>query len=255
MTGLGLLLLALGVADAVAGGLPGHPPVRTWAGILGGTVAAGLVATTAGTGTAAVGWALATGAVAAGWLRLRAGDRLPEVRAWAALGLLALAATAALVAGSATPARTDSPLGRVLGGLDVPALAGATPAALVLLLGAAVAMGATGNAVVRTVLVLAGPDVARSRSRLRGGRLIGPLERYLILGLALAGQPTAASLVVAAKSVLRFPELASAARRDEARDAAGGPATLDRVDAVTEYVLIGSLVSWAVALAPVALLA
>ena len=89
----------------------------------------------------------------------------------------------------------------------------------------------------------------RRRGHRRGGRLIGPLERYLILGLALAGEPTAASLVVAAKSILRFPELASVARREDRGE------RLDRVDAVTEYVLIGSLVSWAVALAPVALLA
>ena len=55
----------------------------------------------------------------------------------------------------------------------------------------------------------------------------------LVLGLVIAGEPTTAALVVTAKSLLRYPEL-----REH-----------DEVDlhAVTEYVLIGSLVSWTIA--------
>ncbi|MEZ5165180.1 MAG: hypothetical protein R2695_01345 [Acidimicrobiales bacterium] len=64
--------------------------------------------------------------------------------------------------------------------------------------------------------------------------MIGPLERLLILGLVVAGQPTTAALVVTAKSLLRYPEL---------RDADG----ID-VHELTEYVLIGSLLSWMLAL-------
>ena len=36
---------------------------------------------------------------------------------------------------------------------------------------------------------------------------LGPLERLFILGLGLAGNLTAAAIVVAAKGLLRFPEL------------------------------------------------
>ena len=57
----------------------------------------------------------------------------------------------------------------------------------------------------------------RPALRLKGGRLLGPLERLLILGLGLAGEVTAASIVIAAKGLIRFPELQ--AERDHARGA------------------------------------
>lgn len=66
----------------------------------------------------------------------------------------------------------------------------------------------------------------------RGGRLIGPLERLLILGLALAGQYAAIGGVVAAKGIVRFPEITAGA--DKSSNA--------------EYFLVGSLASWGIAL-------
>ena len=79
---------------------------------------------------------------------------------------------------------------------------------------------------------------------LKGGRLLGPMERVFILGLGLTGQFTAAGIVVAAKGLLRFPELQAA------RDSSRGPG----IHAVTEYFLVGSFASWLIALAAVALL-
>ena len=79
-------------------------------------------------------------------------------------------------------------------------------------------------------------------TRLKGGRLLGPMERVLIVGLGLAGQVTAASLVVAAKGLLRFPELSS----DHGQE---------RIHRLTEYFLVGSFVSWLLALGGVAVLA
>ena len=72
------------------------------------------------------------------------------------------------------------------------------------------------------------------------------MERVLILGLGLAGQLTAAGLVIAAKGLIRFPELQS--KRDETTtvEAVG-------IDEVTEYFLVGSFVSWLVALLSLAL--
>lgn len=63
------------------------------------------------------------------------------------------------------------------------------------------------------------------------GMLIGWLERAIVFAFVLAGQPTAAVLVLTAKSVARFPAL----RRNE--------------EGFAEYFLIGSLTSLAAALA------
>ena len=83
----------------------------------------------------------------------------------------------------------------------------------------------------------------RVEGQLRGGRLLGPLERLFILGLGLAGQVTAASLVIAAKGLIRFPELQSSSRADD-----DGAAPDMRIHALTQYFLVGSFVSWLVAL-------
>ena len=63
-------------------------------------------------------------------------------------------------------------------------------------------------------------------------------------GLVRAGHTTAAGLVIAAKGLIRWPELQSF-RGEE------GPS----IDEVTEYFLVGSFVSWLVALGSLVLLA
>jgi hypothetical protein len=68
---------------------------------------------------------------------------------------------------------------------------------------------------------------------LKGGRLIGPLERVIVLALMLAGAYTLVAAVFAAKGIVRFPEIS----RD---DGSGSRA---------EYFLVGSMVSWGLALA------
>lgn len=66
----------------------------------------------------------------------------------------------------------------------------------------------------------------------RGGRLIGRLERLAILMLVLAEEPAAIGFLVAAKSILRFNEIAR-----------------DRDRHTSEYVIIGTLASFAWAIA------
>jgi hypothetical protein len=66
---------------------------------------------------------------------------------------------------------------------------------------------------------------------LRGGRLIGPLERLLIVLLALGGAQAIIAAVLAAKGIVRFPEI-SEDRRSGSK---------------AEEFLIGSLASWALA--------
>ena len=66
---------------------------------------------------------------------------------------------------------------------------------------------------------------------LRGGRVIGPLERILIVALALVGAEAVIVGLLAAKGIVRFPEISADGRR-------GSKA---------EEFLIGSLVSWTIA--------
>lgn len=64
------------------------------------------------------------------------------------------------------------------------------------------------------------------------GRWIGILERLLIFLLVVGHEAGAAALVVAAKAILRFPEI-----------------TGDEPHLSAEYVLIGSLASWLLGIA------
>jgi hypothetical protein len=86
--------------------------------------------------------------------------------------------------------------------------------------------------------------VPQASDRLKGGRLLGPMERLLIVGLSLAGQLTAATAVVAAKSIIRFPEINAQKLREN-----GGIG----IDDITEYFLLGSFASWIVAIGGLAL--
>ena len=66
----------------------------------------------------------------------------------------------------------------------------------------------------------------------KGGRLIGPLERLLVLILTLAAAYPILAAMLAAKGIVRFPEIS--------RDGETGSRA--------EYFLVGSLVSWVIAL-------
>ncbi len=105
----------------------------------------------------------------------------------------------------------------------------------------------TGNQLVRLVLGSVGAvrpvGEPQPSDRLKGGRLLGPMERLLIVGLGLSGQIATASAVVAAKGIIRFPEL-SAHRKE---------GTGSNIDEVTEYFLVGSFASWLVAMGGLAL--
>lgn len=79
----------------------------------------------------------------------------------------------------------------------------------------------------------AAPALTRDpRAGFKGGRLIGPLERILVLLLTLAAAYPILAAMLAAKGIVRFPEIS--------RDGETG--------ARAEYFLVGSLVSWVIAL-------
>ena len=102
----------------------------------------------------------------------------------------------------------------------------------------------TGNQLVRLVLGSIGAvkpvGEPQPSDKLKGGRLLGPMERLLILGLGLAGQLAAATAVVAAKSIIRFPEINAQKARENGNIG---------IDDVTEYFLVGSFASWILACA------
>lgn len=74
-------------------------------------------------------------------------------------------------------------------------------------------------------------SAAGAAGALLGGRIIGPLERLLIVLLALIGAQTLIAALLAAKGIVRFPEISA-----------------DRgTGSKAEEFLIGSLTSWALA--------
>jgi hypothetical protein len=113
---------------------------------------------------------------------------------------------------------------------------------VVLLAGVLLVQLATSNVAVRLVLDAVGVPASDNEKKLKGGRMLGPMERLFIVGLGLAGELTAAAIVVAAKGLLRFPELQRGAPHS-------GPSD------ITEYFLIGSFASWLVALGGLGLVA
>lgn len=225
MIAAGLLLLAVGGVDLLRR-LIVHRRVLTFA-------VAGVVLVAASAGTDAVVAGVLAVAVAAIWTWVVPESGSARAGLWP-VGLLGIAVAACVVVAPARPRpgllgavweaygpRTDVSLDVVL----------LVAWCLLFLL-------ESGNAVVRIALraemgerVL--PSSGEAPTALKGGRLIGPLERILVFALTLAGAYTLLAAVLAAKGIVRFPEIS--------RDGEGG----DRA----EYFLIGSLVSWVTALA------
>lgn len=253
MTWLAVWLLGVGVSDLLRA--VDHPLVRRLA-VPGGAVAVVAAGLLAGlTGTADVVALVAALVPLAGWVALsqrslsRGGGHVEA--------LLLLGGTAvALVIASGLASTPGGLLADWLAWADLPFAGHLSVEKLLLVAAFFVANLSTGNVIVRLVLVSVGalrPSARPGQSsqpqpseKLKGGRLLGPMERVFILGLGLAGQITAASIVIAAKGLIRFPELQSA--KDDATSVKG-----DGIDEVTEYFLVGSFVSWLVALGSLAL--
>lgn len=182
------------------------------------------------------GWAGAVAAlVAAAWYvtaeRMEtatapnaAGRLVPEVFGWTAVVLVVV------IAGFAW--------------LDVAYLSGSVPAGL-LWLSLGVFLTQTSNRITRAVLLLSGRELnvdgtasgAVPGSRLKGGRVIGPLERIFIMVLIVVGAYHVVAALMAAKGIVRFPEISADAKREDT-ETAGTKA---------EEFLVGSLTSWGAA--------
>lgn len=239
MSAVAVLLIAIGVADVVR-----RLVDRVWVAataaplvVVGCAAVAGLwrwgdIALLVVAAAASVGWVLLCERAE------RTGRRqvTPLIVFGGALGLLVLlAGWSSEVAGVA--ARWPSWVGIAV-----------SPDRLLMVVGVMLMQLVTGNQLVRLILGSVGSvkpaGEPQASDRLKGGRLLGPMERVLILGLGLAGQLTAATAVVAAKSIIRFPEINAQKAREN-----GGIG----IDEVTEYFLVGSFASWIVALGGLAL--
>lgn len=256
MIAAGLMLLAVGAADLVRQFLPWR-----WQGYLG-VAAVLLVLGSVGDALLPAFIALAVGA---GWILSMPAHRVSRAAFWPAVGLAVLCIGAVLWLGERSSFgligatwSVDSPAGPISFDLAV------------LTFGAVVFLLESGNLVVRAALdgegawvpseqrrgAAAGVDPmpaaeassaheadsspgaeqgivpAARRDGFQGGRLIGPLERVLVLLLTLAAAYPILAAMLAAKGIVRFPEIS--------RDGETG--------ARAEYFLVGSLVSWVCAL-------
>ena len=232
MTLLALWLGMLGLADLVRwrsdAGLP-HQVAGGVAALVAALLAVLLGDLSAGAAAAvALGLTVLTGGwLVSSWWALHA-----HGPGWLPLGTLAAGGVVLAAASGRSPDLRGGLL-RWYDGVSVPAAAGMEFDRFALVVGGLLFLQATANVVVRLVLDSAGSPAEESESTLKGGRILGPMERTFIFALGVAGELTAASIIVAAKGLLRFPEL----QRDKG----------SRVDALTEYFLVGSLTSWLLA--------
>ncbi len=224
-------LLGFGVADLVRWHLGQTTLSRGALGLIAGV---GTVVTVAILGDAPAWQPWLTGLIAAPvlamWIALSDLDKEPG---WALAWILAVLLALFAASGSGDP--IGGRLADWYENLGFP-LADSVPIDQ-FLLGASVSLFllTTTNRVVRLFLDASLPGwQAEAEKKLKGGRVLGPLERIVVGAIVLAGDPSAAAIVIAAKGLLRFPEI----RKEEKTT---GP------DAATEYFLIGTLASLSVA--------
>lgn len=247
MSALAVFLIAVGVAD-ICRKLSAHQ----WPALVAGPLAVVVSAASAGLwhrgdiALLVVAAILSIAWVVLGGAAERTGSR--HGRALAVFGVGA----ALMVGFGGWASDVAGPLGRWLPWVG---LGQVPPGRALMIVGIVLLQLVTANQLVRLILGAVGAvrpaGVPQPSDRLKGGRLLGPMERLLIVGLGLGGQFGAASAVIAAKGIIRFPEL-NAARKESADS---GVPTGSGIDEVTEYFLVGSFASWLIALAGLALTA
>jgi hypothetical protein len=244
---LALLLTTLGVSDLAAPrdslvlpaakrGSSRDEALRRARLLLRGLVAAGAVLAVGVWGTGlSWWWALAILAVVAAWLfsttpTRRKGSTGVRDYPWPLVGLGTIA-IAALAASPIVPSAAGW-LPDWFATLRIAAVQGSDFERFAFAVGCVLVLIETANVAVRMVLTSSVSGIAKAEQELRGGRILGPIERIFIFAMALSGEYLAISAVIAAKSILRFPEVSKE----------GGHGSR------AEYVLVGSFVSWGIAL-------
>jgi hypothetical protein len=237
---VGVWLLAVGVCDLLRATRDATSGRRRW--VLVALGVALLVFAGVGLSLSAAGWAtigltwlvgLAAWTITSSLALDPSSSSRPMWRA-AAFAVLAAPVAVLLLLGGAAPLHLT--LSHALAGS---VLYDTGVEQVVLFAGVGVFQLSTANIVVRLLLDAVGVPAGTNEKRLKGGRLLGPMERLFIMILGSAGQLTAASVVVVAKGLLRFPELQRADPE--------GPTD------VSEYFLIGSFASWLLAIGGLAI--
>lgn len=247
MGALAVFLIAVGVADICR-----KLTERRWPALVAGPLSVAVAAAAAGLWHLGdIGLLVVAAAVSIAWVVL--GDAAERTGTRHGRALTVFGAGAAVIvafAGWASP--VAGPLERWLPWVG---LGHVEPDRALMTVGVILLQLVTANQLVRLILGAVGAvrpaGVPQPSDRLKGGRLLGPMERLLIVGLALGGQFGAASAVIAAKGVIRFPELTAARKESPETTGPRGPG----IDEVTEYFLVGSFASWLIALAGLALTA
>jgi hypothetical protein len=143
------------------------------------------------------------------------------------------------ISGSAEP--VDGELGTWYANLDFGFARDIPVDQFILGVGAACFLLATGNRIVRYLLLATEARLLKSEGTLRGGRVLGPMERLIVAAAVVSGGIAGAGFVIAAKGLLRFREI-QAPGRSGARQI-----RQPRVDEITEYFLIGTFASVVIA--------
>jgi hypothetical protein len=229
VTILAIFLAMVGAADLIRQGVDDVPMPRRIASVVTAALVAVLSLWGAGFGWNGVWLGFAGLLLVTGWVFA---DRLPVPSSERiALLALVLSGLAVLAFGQYVGSHEDW-LQSWYSSLEIEGLEGVSFERFALGVGCLLVLQTTSNLIVRLVLKGAGPGVMASAQTLKGGRILGPLERVFVFALALSGHFGAVGAIVAAKGILRFPEIS----RD---DPDGNKA---------EYVLVGSFVSWLLAL-------
>jgi hypothetical protein len=242
---LSCLLAAIGLADIVRARSP-RPALLIIASALGVALTVGLhwlvgvnVVVLVVSGGVLVAWVVGTSHSSFGIRKIAVGM----------LGAVTLAGIALSGSTIAAAPTGPNPAQSWFASLTYPALETVSFGQALAVASLAVFLIESANVIVRTVLELPDDEDAPRTTRgklgarrpapapLKGGRVIGPLERIFLFALALAGQFTAIGAIVAAKGIVRFPEIS----RDNNR---GSNA---------ELFLVGSFTSWALVLVAVLL--
>lgn len=227
---LTVALLGFAVADLLVWSLD-IPDVRrgALAAVLAAAAGGGLAALSGqGAVTAIVVLGLGSFASVSAWLWLsRRKDHRP---------LQPLAFMIVVVAGafalSGSFAASSGPLDTWYRDLPFPLVARVPLDQFLVTFAAALFLLATANQVVRLVLAASDTSVTKGESTLKGGRVIGPMERLFVMAMVASGVAVAAAALVAAKGLIRLPEIRTKAEQKTNQD-----------DEVTEYFLIGTFAS------------
>ncbi|HEY3435394.1 MAG TPA: hypothetical protein VGK41_07050 [Solirubrobacterales bacterium] len=225
---LSLALFAFAVADLIRWTPERISTRRAVVAVAGSAVLTGGLAALSGMDPpATVAVTLGAALVSAVWIGLQKGGPLRSL-VWMLLVLVLF------FAASGGPNPIDGEVGEWYSGLPFGFVERVSVDQFVLGLSATLFLTASANQIVRLVLGAAAIHWEKGEEKLAGGRVLGPLERLIVAAIVLAGDPAAAAIVVAAKGLLRFPDLRSEGE-------VSGP------DSVTEYFLIGTLTSLSVA--------